>query len=75
MNQDLFYLKHGNSGSKKYTLSLRKFSALLFPDDDIEEQTSRGVDKRLKKFNVHARYNVEHYKNMWEKQDHIRRQK
>ncbi|GJZ93751.1 hypothetical protein Tco_0665954 [Tanacetum coccineum] len=36
-NQDLFYLKHGNLGPKKYILSLNKFPAVPFPDDDIEE--------------------------------------
>ncbi|GKC23800.1 hypothetical protein Tco_1025950, partial [Tanacetum coccineum] len=40
-NQDLFYLKHGNLGPKKYILSLNKFPAVPFPDDDIEERTSR----------------------------------
>ncbi|GJX09524.1 hypothetical protein Tco_0199383 [Tanacetum coccineum] len=37
LNQDLFYLKYGNSRSKKYTLSLHKYPAVSFPDDDIEE--------------------------------------
>ncbi|GJX76563.1 hypothetical protein Tco_0323374 [Tanacetum coccineum] len=32
--------------------------------DDMEERTSMWVDKRLKKFNVYARYSVEHWKNM-----------
>nr|GEW46607.1 hypothetical protein [Tanacetum cinerariifolium] len=41
LNQDLLYLKHGNSGKKKYTLSLHKFVAVPFPDNDMEEQTSR----------------------------------
>ncbi|GJY66627.1 hypothetical protein Tco_0468865 [Tanacetum coccineum] len=51
MNQDLFYLKHRDLGPNKYTLSIHKFPAVLFPDDDMEERTSRWVDKRLKKFN------------------------
>ncbi|GKC16459.1 hypothetical protein Tco_1013241 [Tanacetum coccineum] len=37
VNQDLFYLKKGNS--KKIALSLHKFPAVNFPDDDIEERT------------------------------------
>nr|GEV20969.1 hypothetical protein [Tanacetum cinerariifolium] len=41
LNKDTFYLKHGNSGPKKYTLSLHKYHAVLFPDDEIEEKTSR----------------------------------
>ncbi|GJZ56074.1 hypothetical protein Tco_0611267 [Tanacetum coccineum] len=32
---------HGNSRQKKYTLSLHKFPAVPFPDDDMEERTSR----------------------------------
>ncbi|GKA30612.1 hypothetical protein Tco_0716917 [Tanacetum coccineum] len=69
------YLKHGNLGPKKYTLSLHKFPAILFPDDDMEERTSRWVNKRLKKFNVYAKYSMEHWKDMRAKQYHIRRQK
>ncbi|GKC97653.1 hypothetical protein Tco_1167928 [Tanacetum coccineum] len=75
LNQDKFYSKHGNSGPKKDILSLHKYPAVPFPDDDIKEQTSRWVSKRLRKFNVYARYGIEHWKNMWAKQDHIRRQK
>ncbi|GJT46693.1 hypothetical protein Tco_0955408 [Tanacetum coccineum] len=37
LNQDLFYLKCGNSRSKKYTLSLHKYPAVSFHDDDIKE--------------------------------------
>ncbi|GKB40056.1 hypothetical protein Tco_0884998 [Tanacetum coccineum] len=75
LNQDLFYLKNGNSIQKKYILSLHKFLAVPFPDDDMEERTSRWVNKRIKKFNLYARFSVEHWKNMWAKQFHIRRQK
>ncbi|GKB34051.1 hypothetical protein Tco_0878993 [Tanacetum coccineum] len=56
VNQDLLYLKKGNSGSKEYVLSLHKFPAVIFLDDDIEERTSRWVDKCVKKFNPYARY-------------------
>ncbi|GKA19586.1 hypothetical protein Tco_0699501 [Tanacetum coccineum] len=41
INQDLLYLKKGNSGPEKIVLSLHKFPAIIFNDDDIEEQTSR----------------------------------
>nr|GEV36302.1 hypothetical protein [Tanacetum cinerariifolium] len=41
INQDLLYLKKGSSGLEKIVLSLRKFSAVIFNDDDIEEQTFR----------------------------------
>ncbi|GJW76919.1 hypothetical protein Tco_0138601 [Tanacetum coccineum] len=37
LNQDLFYLKYGNLGPKKYTLSLHKYPAIPFPKDDIKE--------------------------------------
>ncbi|GJS21514.1 hypothetical protein Tco_0450146 [Tanacetum coccineum] len=41
INQDLLYLKKGNSGPEKIVLSLHKFPAIVFNDDDIEERTSR----------------------------------
>ncbi|GKC21929.1 hypothetical protein Tco_1024079 [Tanacetum coccineum] len=41
LNQDLFYMKHDNSRSKKYVLSLHKYSAGAFLENDIEELTSR----------------------------------
>ncbi|GKB39142.1 hypothetical protein Tco_0884084 [Tanacetum coccineum] len=60
VNQDLLYLKKGNSGSEKIVLSLHKFSAVIFPDDEIKERTSRWVDKCVKKFNPFARHRHEH---------------
>ncbi|GJW17943.1 hypothetical protein Tco_0025379 [Tanacetum coccineum] len=39
VNQDLLYLKKGSSGPEKIVLSLHKFPAIIFKDDDIEEQT------------------------------------
>ncbi|GJU60741.1 hypothetical protein Tco_1238507 [Tanacetum coccineum] len=56
VNQDLLYLKKGNSGPDKIVLSLHKFLAVIFPDDDIEERTSRWVEKCMKRFNPYARY-------------------
>ncbi|GJW73195.1 hypothetical protein Tco_0132565 [Tanacetum coccineum] len=47
VNQDLLYLKKGNSGPEKIVLSLHKFPAVIFPDDDIKERTSRWVDKKV----------------------------
>ncbi|GKB96977.1 hypothetical protein Tco_0983114 [Tanacetum coccineum] len=41
INQDLLYLKKGSSGFEKIVLSLYKFPAVIFNDDDIEERTSR----------------------------------
>nr|GEX42158.1 hypothetical protein [Tanacetum cinerariifolium]GEX95155.1 hypothetical protein [Tanacetum cinerariifolium] len=49
LNQDLFYLKYGNSRSKKYVLSLHKYPAVPFPENDLEELTSRWVSKCFKR--------------------------
>ncbi|GJZ68701.1 hypothetical protein Tco_0631941 [Tanacetum coccineum] len=46
----------GNSGPDKIELSLHKFPAVIFPDDDIEDRTSRRVKKCVKRFNPYARY-------------------
>nr|GEY30304.1 hypothetical protein [Tanacetum cinerariifolium] len=48
INQDLLYLKKGNLGPEKIVLSLHKFPAVVFNDDDIEEETSRWVNKKQK---------------------------
>ncbi|GJZ75794.1 hypothetical protein Tco_0640259 [Tanacetum coccineum] len=61
VNQDLLYLKKGNSRSEKIVLSLHKFPAVIFPDDDTKERTSIWVDKCVKKFNPYARYSVDDY--------------
>ncbi|GJW71151.1 hypothetical protein Tco_0128068 [Tanacetum coccineum] len=48
INQDLLYLKKGNSGPEKIVLSLHKFPAIIFNDVDIKERTSRwSHSKRL----------------------------
>ncbi|GKB91996.1 hypothetical protein Tco_0964268 [Tanacetum coccineum] len=81
--QDLLYLKKGNSchlkkgnsGPEKVMLSLHKFLAAIFLDDDIEKITSKRVEKCVKKFNPYARYNVEHWKNPHAKIFHIKKQK
>ncbi|GJS48027.1 putative reverse transcriptase domain-containing protein [Tanacetum coccineum] len=75
INQDLLYLKKGSSGPEKIVLSLHKFPAIIFNDDDIEERTSRWVNKCVKKFNPYARYGVKHWKNPHEKIFYIKRQK
>ncbi|GJY65149.1 hypothetical protein Tco_0466609 [Tanacetum coccineum] len=75
INQDLLYLKKGNSGPKKIVLSLHKFPAIIFNNVDIEEWTSRWVNKCVKKFNPYARYGVEHWKNPHAKIFYIKRQK
>ncbi|GJY48158.1 hypothetical protein Tco_0438114 [Tanacetum coccineum] len=75
VNQDLLYLKKGSSGPENIMMSLDKFPAIIFPDDDIEERTSRWVNKCVKKFNPYARYNVEHWKNPHAKIFYIKKQK
>ncbi|GJZ37273.1 hypothetical protein Tco_0583464 [Tanacetum coccineum] len=75
INQDLLYLKKGSSGPEKIVLSLHKFPAIIFNDDDIEERTSRWVNKCVKKINPYARYGVEHWKNPHAKIFYIRKQK
>ncbi|GJU62504.1 hypothetical protein Tco_1244339 [Tanacetum coccineum] len=45
VNQDLLYLKKGNSGPDKIILSLHKFPAVIFPDDDTEEKCSDRCEK------------------------------
>ncbi|GJW94576.1 hypothetical protein Tco_0174248 [Tanacetum coccineum] len=73
--KNLWYLKKGNSGPEKIVLSLHKFPAVIFNDDDIEERTSRWVNKCVRKFNPYARYGVEHWKNPHAKIFYIRKQK
>ncbi|GKD65400.1 hypothetical protein Tco_1307508, partial [Tanacetum coccineum] len=65
----------GNSGPEKIVLSLYKFRTVIFNDDDIEERTSRWVNKCVRKFNPYARYGVEHWKNPHAKIFYIRKQK
>ncbi|GJY18822.1 hypothetical protein Tco_0390313 [Tanacetum coccineum] len=48
-NLHLVYLKKGNSRPEKIVLSLNKFPAVIFPDDDIKERTSIWVYKCVKK--------------------------
>ncbi|GJV26884.1 hypothetical protein Tco_1383332 [Tanacetum coccineum] len=74
LNQDLFYLKYGNAGLKKCVPSLHRYLTVPFPENDLEELTSRWVSKCVKRFNCYARYSVKHWKNLWAKQHHIRRQ-
>ncbi|GKA69576.1 hypothetical protein Tco_0775640 [Tanacetum coccineum] len=73
INQDLLYLKKGNLSPENIILSLNKFPAIVFNDDDIEERTSRWVNKCIKKFNPYARYGVENWKNPHGKIFYIRR--
>ncbi|GJV69104.1 putative reverse transcriptase domain-containing protein [Tanacetum coccineum] len=47
VNQDLLYLKKGNPESEKFVLSLHKFPAVIFLDDDIEERTSRKAKEEV----------------------------
>ncbi|GJW45002.1 hypothetical protein Tco_0073801 [Tanacetum coccineum] len=73
VNQDLFYLKNGNSGAMKYVPSLYKIHDFTFLKNDLEELNTRWVKKTIKTFNLYARYVVDHWKNPWAQQGHIRR--
>nr|GEZ82901.1 hypothetical protein [Tanacetum cinerariifolium] len=64
----------GNLRPKKIMLYLYKFLVVIFPNDDIEERTSRWVEKYVKKFNPYARYSVKHWKNPHAKIFYIKRQ-
>ncbi|GJV08584.1 hypothetical protein Tco_1346240 [Tanacetum coccineum] len=75
INQDLLYLKKGNSGPEKIVLSLHKFLAVIFNDDDIVERTSRWVNKCVRKVNLLLAFGVEHWKNPHAKIFYIRKQK
>ncbi|GJV82116.1 hypothetical protein Tco_1517986 [Tanacetum coccineum] len=75
INQDILYLKKGSSGPEKIVLSLHKFPTIIINDDDIKDQTSRRVNKYVKKFNPYARYGVEHWRNSHAKIFYIRKQK
>ncbi|GJU34785.1 hypothetical protein Tco_1183139 [Tanacetum coccineum] len=75
INQDLLYLKKGSSRPEKIVLSLHKFPAIIFNNDDIKERTSRWVNKCVKKFNPYALYGVEHWKNPHAKIFYIKKQK
>nr|GEX34903.1 copia protein [Tanacetum cinerariifolium] len=65
----------GSSGPEKIVMSHHKFLVFIFPDDDIEERTSRWVDKYVKKFKPYAQYNVEHWKNPHANIFYIKKQK
>ncbi|GKC74679.1 hypothetical protein Tco_1120562, partial [Tanacetum coccineum] len=53
----------GSLRPEKIVLSHHKFLATIFNDVDIEEWTSRWVNKCVKKFNLYARYVIKTY---WE---------
>ncbi|GJW44724.1 hypothetical protein Tco_0073523 [Tanacetum coccineum] len=42
--------------------------------NDLEELNTRWVRKTIKRFNLYARYVVEHWKSLWANQSYIRRQ-
>ncbi|GJW10851.1 hypothetical protein Tco_1576678 [Tanacetum coccineum] len=73
-NKDLFYLKNENSETRKYVLSWHKIHAFSFPKNNLEELNTRWVRKVIKRFNMHALYDVEHWKNLWARQSYIKGQ-
>ncbi|GKA39467.1 hypothetical protein Tco_0732018 [Tanacetum coccineum] len=50
INQDLLYLNKGSSGLEKIVLSLYKFLAVIFNDDDIKEQTNHIIIQVFKTY-------------------------
>ncbi|GJY05934.1 hypothetical protein Tco_0371874 [Tanacetum coccineum] len=75
LKSEITFMKKGSFGPEKIVWSLHKFPAIIFNDDDIEERTSRWVNKCVKKFNPYARYGVEHWKNPHAKIFYIKKQK
>nr|GEV71104.1 hypothetical protein [Tanacetum cinerariifolium] len=45
-SKDIFFLKHRNTKARKYVLSLHKFHATSFLEDDVEEVLTRWVAKQ-----------------------------
>ncbi|GJU48227.1 hypothetical protein Tco_1217782 [Tanacetum coccineum] len=74
VNKNIFYMKNGNSKTRKCVLSLHKIHAFAFLENDLEELNTRYVRKPIKRCNIYARYVVEHWKNLWAKQSYIRGQ-
>ncbi|GJV66451.1 hypothetical protein Tco_1477279 [Tanacetum coccineum] len=67
INQDLLYLKKGNSGPEKIVLSLHKFPGIIFNDDEIEERTSRWKEPRKPKEEIYSNSKiVQVIKTYWE---------
>ncbi|GJX83990.1 hypothetical protein Tco_0333471 [Tanacetum coccineum] len=48
--------------------------AFPFPENDLEELNTIWVRKTIKRFNLYARYVVDHWKRLWAKKSHIIRQ-
>ncbi|GJZ86177.1 hypothetical protein Tco_0657787, partial [Tanacetum coccineum] len=53
-NKDLFFLRNGNTEAKNYIISLYKFHATLFPEDDLNKLLKRwlGVESYRMKINL-----------------------
>ncbi|GJS92861.1 hypothetical protein Tco_0799829 [Tanacetum coccineum] len=65
---------NGISKIRKYVPSMHKIHAFPFPEDELEELNTIWVKKTIKRFNLYARYVVDHWKRPWAQQAHIRRQ-
>ncbi|GJX85234.1 hypothetical protein Tco_0336008 [Tanacetum coccineum] len=69
INQDLLYLKKGNSGPEKIVLSLHKFPAVIFNDDDLKNELPDGKQKEPGKPKVEVYSNskiIQVVKTYWE---------
>ncbi|GJS70733.1 hypothetical protein Tco_0703574 [Tanacetum coccineum] len=75
MSEHRNYVFGESSSGQVNESELGPSTSVIFFDDDIEERTSRWVDKCVKKFNPYARYNVEHWKNPHAKIFYIKKQK
>nr|GEY17759.1 hypothetical protein [Tanacetum cinerariifolium] len=73
VKKDLFYLKNRNSETRKCILPLHKIHACSFPKNNLEEMNTIWVRKIIKRFNLYARYIVEHWKIFRAKKAHIKR--
>ncbi|GKD00708.1 hypothetical protein Tco_1170982 [Tanacetum coccineum] len=49
-------------------------SCIPVPENDLEELNTIWVRKIIKRFNLYARYVVDHWKRLWAKKSHIIRQ-
>ncbi|GJW88873.1 hypothetical protein Tco_0164213 [Tanacetum coccineum] len=67
INRDLLYLKKGSSRPEKIVLSLHKFPAIIFNDDDIKERTFRWKEPGKPKEKVYSNSKIiQVIKTYWE---------
>ncbi|GKC93804.1 hypothetical protein Tco_1159246 [Tanacetum coccineum] len=57
-NKDLFFLRNGNTEAKNYIISLYKFHATLFPEDDLNKLLKRWIDEVIVKRSNDMLYSI-----------------